>query len=471
MTHPLLRRRPFRPNEELALSLKRLESRWLVYWLICVGLLLRIAVMFHLRQFPLASDALSYHETAVNILHGASFSPYYPPGLPFVLAFVYRLTGVSEFAGRFTSLLWYVAFSLLLYQLASAMFSRRTANIAVLLFVFFPAYVWQSVEPLTQLPTATCVVAICLLTLLQMRAFSWRKLVVLGIVLGLAILIRPSSLVLTAFIPVYILRKSRRIGPAVVPFALSAVLVCGWLVKAHDMTGRFVMVNDASTANFFFGNNPYTPLYKTWWFGSHGDGTYGVPAEYTALYRSIQKEPKDLQNQTYRRIAVRHILSRPDLFIIRSLNRMCAYFAFDTTTGTFPRLFYGTSTKMSLALIGLDALFYCAILLGCVLFLFTYVKRITTPGDVRFVLLVVLLYSLPYWFSFSHPTYHFPIVPLLGVFAAAFVVRCVEEPREELFAPLAASARRRYGLISVLVILAFIQIEWVLFNLDRIRIG
>ena len=448
--------------------LKRLESRWFVYAVICVGVLLRIAVLSYLRQFPLSSDALSYHEMAVGILHGEDFSTHFPPGLPYLLAFGYRLVGESELMGRAASLLWYVAFSVLLYQLAGAIFSRRTANVAVLLFAFFPAHVWQSAEPLTQLPTATCLLAICYLTVLQRRAASWWKPVLLGVILGLVVLIRPSNLLLAAFIPVYILITTRRIFPAVVPFVLCAAIVCGWLVKAHDVTGRFVMVNDASTVNFFFGNNSYTPLYKTWWFGSHGDGAYGVPAEYTALYRGIQEEPRDVQNRMYRKIAIQHILSRPDLFVVRSLNRARAYFAFDTTTGAFPRLFYGVSTTVSLALIGLDALFYCAILIGCVLFLFTYVRPKTAPDHVKLVLLVVLLYSLPYWFSFTHPTYHFPIVPLLGILAADLVARSVGERREKTFSLLPASARRRYGLAIVLFICVFIQVEWVLFNFGRI---
>ena len=36
------------------------------------------------------------------------------------------------------------------------------------------------------------------------------------------------------------------------------------------------MVNEANSVNFFIGNNPYTPLYKTWWFGSHGEGEPGA---------------------------------------------------------------------------------------------------------------------------------------------------------------------------------------------------
>ena len=153
-------------RELLHVVLKRLETRWFVYAVIGVGVLLRIAVLLYLGRFPLGSDALVYHEMALSILHGEDFSPYYPPGLPQVLAFVYRLLGESELVGRATSLVWYVIFSVVLYRLAGTIFTRKVANLTVLAFAIFPAFVWQSIEPLTQLPTATCLLAIVYLTLL-----------------------------------------------------------------------------------------------------------------------------------------------------------------------------------------------------------------------------------------------------------------------------------------------------------------
>lgn len=447
---------------------QKLESRWFVYAAISVGVLMRIGVLSYLRQFPLSSDAHEYHEMAVGILHGTDFSIDFPPGLPYLLAFAYRVLGESELVGRAASLLCYIAFSVLLYRLALDVFSRRSANIAVFWFALLPANVWQSAETLSQLPTATGLLAICYLTLLQRRAASWRKLALLGITLGIVVLIRPSNLLLAASVPGYVLVTSKRVSHAVVPLVLCAAVICCWLVKAHDMTGRFVMINDANSINFFFGNNAYTPLYKTWWFGSHGDGEHGVPAEYTALCLRIQEKPKVEQNRTYRKIAIQHVLSRPDLFLVRSLNRIRAFFAFDTTTGLFPRRFYGASTVVSLGLIGLDALFYNAVLVGCVLFLFSYVKRKTELDYVQLLWLVVLLYSVPYWFSFAHPTYHFPIVPLLGIFAAEFAGRCLGDRGEEAMNAIASSKRRRYGLVIMLFLCVFVQVEWVLVNFGRI---
>ena len=89
---------------------------------------------------------------------------------------------------------------------------------------------------------------------------------------------------------------------------LAALLPIGaWLVHAHAMTGRFVPINSANTVNFFFGNNPYTPLYKTWWFGSHEPGEPGVPPEYTALEERIRAAPPEERERLYRDQALAHI--------------------------------------------------------------------------------------------------------------------------------------------------------------------
>src|SRR5262249_46968146 len=66
-----------------------------------------------------------------------------------------------------------------------------------------------------------------------------------------------------------------------------------------------------------------------------------------------------------------------------------------------------------------------------------------------------LLYSAPYWLSFAHPTYPFPIVPLFLPFAAAFAVQ-------------PAPIRRRYLFWGGLTALALIQVPWVITMASRV---
>jgi hypothetical protein len=235
------------------------------------------------------------------------------------------------------------------------------------------------------------------------------------------------------------------------------------------MLGRFVMINEANTVNLFLGNNPYTPLYRTWWFGSHNEGETGVPPEFSAMYKEIQSEPKEVQRQKYLDVVVHHVASRPDLFLVRSLSRLRTFFAFDTMAGSALREYYGVSTVIALLVIAADAFVYVLILFGAVAFLFLIPDRTMLRGAVGAMLLFALVYAAPYWLAFSHPTYHVPILPLLAIIAAALVEGPAPDWRSALGRRFAAlSTRRRVGLIFTTAFILYIQAEWFVFGLSRI---
>ncbi len=70
----------------------------------------------------------------------------------------------------------------------------------------------------------------------------------------------------------------------------------------------------------------------------------------------------------------------------------------------------------------------------------------------------VVRYAAPYFASFSHPTHHFPVVPLLGVAAAS---RLTTHP-----SPL--EGQRRALFLGAAAAFALIQIEWTLHPASRI---
>src|SRR5262249_3834990 len=141
-------------------------------------------------------------------------------------------------------------------------------------------------------------------------------------------------------------------------WASAALLIAAWEVTAHARTGRWVFINDANSQNLFYGNNPWTPLYRTWWFGSHKAGEPDVPDAYVALHKQIAELPPGQRDRAFTRVAVRHILERPDLFVVRTLARVQVYFAFDSFAGSFLMRRAGGGRALGLAALGLDALAY-----------------------------------------------------------------------------------------------------------------
>lgn len=463
---------PYRGGDYPVNILRLLDSRYAFWVLWLSGIVIRVMALVLLAHFPLVDDARSYHTMAEMLLLGENFAPYFPPGLPYYLSAWYALFGVDELVGRGSMILMYAAVSALLYLLMIRISTRRVANFGLLIISFFPAFVLQSIEPYTQLPVALCLLATILLLIglatTSHPSIALIRSLLLGLVLGYATLVRPSFLLITLAVPLYLVVKTKTFKLGMTIFMVAGMVLSAWLFKAHAMTGRFVVINDANVLNFFFGNNPYTPHYKTWWLGSHHDVADDVPIEYLAMYKEIKQKPPLVRDTELRRIAIEHVLSRPDLFLLRTLNRIRAYFAFDSATGSSLRSAYSASTAVSLVAIALDAVIYLLIMVLTILFMVTY-RNFALPGDFIVILFgASLLYSLPYWISFSHPTYHFPILPLFIIIASIAGNQLFVSPRRKLADMFWVPQGRRHLLLASLLLFCFVQVEWILVNLSRI---
>jgi 4-amino-4-deoxy-L-arabinose transferase-like glycosyltransferase len=428
-----------------------------------LGVLLRLIGLYLVSGLALASDWLSYHKVALQLVHKVKFHPFWPPGLPYYLSFFHYLFGESELVARACMILLYLMLSVFLFLLAKEMYNRKTANIAVLIFSVFPSFIYHSVTPVAQMPMAVILIAVAYFAIRSKQNISWICSIFLGLLLGIGVLVRPSSLLLLLFLPLYfVVTKRRFLLPSIM--VISAILlVFLWIVKAYKMTGEFVMINSANSMNFFFGNNQWTPLYKTWWLGSHRS----EDDEYKVFLEGIRKNPPSVQERLYKQHAIEHILSRPDLFLLRTLSRFRVYFAFDTTPGATLIKGYDIDKKIGLGLIMADAIFYLSIASLAILFLFLPPTMFGDRGTIGILIGIVIIYSLPYWVAFSHASYHFPVVPILGIFAVISGTRLLNEPGD-IWRHITSSRRRKYLALFGMILFVYIQIEWIVMMYSRI---
>ncbi|MBL0174509.1 MAG: glycosyltransferase family 39 protein [Ignavibacteria bacterium] len=432
------------------------------------GIALRLLLLALAADSPLRNDQKNYHDVALLLLGGESFSPNWPPGLPYYLSSVHALLGAGEVVSRIAMLLLYIPFSLLLAGLAGKLAGSRAASVAALLFAFSPAFVFHSIEPLTQLPVTVCLLAMMAAMLSQLRAPALWKLAALGLCAAGALLVRPSAGIIALAAAGYLAWKQRSVAAAVVPLAVLAFVVGAWMLKAGEMGGHGAVINYNNARNFFYGNNPHTPLYRTWWFGSHVAGDEDVPAAYTALITAIDARPIHERDSVFTALAWEHILGRPDLFLLRTVNRARCFFAYDTFTGSFLYKWYPLPRAVGLAAIALDAALYAGIVILALLF-FAMKGRGTNAGAFTIIALAIpLLYALPYVVSFSHPTYHFPVLPFLALFAVAALERTGYSVRalREAVATLPPGRKRVFGIAVLLFVV--VQIEWTVMMIGRV---
>lgn len=444
-----------------ALLLAALDHPRASRWIIGVGYLIRLVALALVAGYPLDGDGFSYHETAQHLARGESYEPHWPPGLPLVLALFYRIHE-SELVARMVMLLVYGGFCLLVIDLGERLDSRRAANFALAVFALTPIFIWSSVTPLTQLFSGTVALGVVAFAVRCLEPKNLlRNALLLVVFLTFLMLTRPSNMGIAAMVPLYLLWRTRRWQTLVIPVVLMATALGAWSMKAHAMTGRTVFVNDANSQNIYYGNNPWTPLYRTWWFGSrHQSDGDEVPEGYQKDIEEIAAQPHDKRDQVFVQKATAHIKDRPDLFVIRTLARIRTFAAYETYTSAQVAR---RSKKVAVLTLALDASLYLLII-GLAIF-YPAVRRAESAELTRLLLLVAAFYAMPYFVVFSHPTFHFTDVPLIGLLGAAAGANVLEKGVRPLWNGL--SRRARIGVALGYVAFFLIQVEWTFDVLTR----
>jgi len=431
---------------------RALNSRGASWLIILVALLLRLAALTCIGGRSLYYENTAYDRMSLQLLAGVKFSPYWPPGLSYYLLVVHGLFGEGLLAARASILPFYVLLSIGLYALIRQFGSRCAANLALAAFAVWPSYIRWAFNPSTEYPAAALLVLVVWLTLLTSRRQSWPLATALGLLLGSFALTRGSSIGLVLFVPVYLLCVTRRPMPAVVPLLIAAVPISAWLWKAHDMTGRFVMINDSNAQNFFLSNNQYAPLYNTC---RGGPVEWNEPPELTRMEQQIDCQPPVQQQQTYRELALRYLRARPDLFLLRTFNRFRAFFCFPIHRGE-PLAGRATTRYgwFGLGITALELCFYWPIMALAIVFCFNLSRVGFALRDGVLLLGAAFVYAAPCFVTCSQPRYNFPVVPLFAVFAFLFVDALSTRTWRELVRPRAV-------MFLVLAFFAYIQIEWI----------
>lgn len=432
--------------------------------ILAAGIALRLVELVVCHDTPLFGDASTYHRFALMYLDGRTFPTVRAPGLPLWLALWYSVFGSGQWSAMLAQMPFYLALSVAVYLYTARKLNARAALIALALVTFYPALVFHSIWPLTEVPLAALIM---LVVWMMDDDPGLPGIFCAGILLGLAILIRPNSITLIpAFALLYYLGGARRRVLRTVLFAVVAMIPAAmWSAREYRHSGNMVFINYTNSMNFYLGNNEYTPLYRTWWLGSHGDGARGVPPQFTAERKEMESVPLERRNEAYLRAGLAEITAHPARFVLRTMNRICAFFSFDSYTATVAISDFDSGKPMGALLLGGDMLFYLTIVVASLFVVFGDWAQFGLRSRSLLVWVGVLVsaYALPFFLAFAHPTYHLPVMPLLAVPAAAALERFSFESgalRHSLH-----GITTNYKLTAALALLVLVQLEWILFML------
>jgi len=147
------------------------------------------------------------------------------------------------------------------------------------------------------------------------------------------------------------------------------------------------------------------------------------------------------------------------MFLLHTLSRMRVYFAFDSYSGSLLLNRYHAGRPLAFAAIALDGSLYLLIVLSAIVFLFTMTRASERGWSTITVAIILIMYAGPYFISVSHPIYHYPIVPLLGVLAAAWWSDIIEG-QSRVARAFFGRGTRQIAMALALVLFAYIQVEY-----------
>lgn len=426
----------------------RLPSSWIqrlsqpkCFWIFLgFGLLIRVLWIIWQVGEPLLGDGYEYaHEARVI---GAEYftSAYWPPFLPHYLLPWTWLPGDSDTWMRLSMLPWFALLAFEFRKTIGKWLNPAAAHAALALVAVYPAFILHGAEPLSQVPAAVLFLA----TARHLTAPSRSATLKAGLFLSLLVLLRPSAFLLAIAGPILLtIRHKRKI--ILLAAAMPLLAASLWSFSVSSYHGYPIWINRANTVNLYLGNNAWTPLYKTWYYGSHWLTSPDNPKGFTDEVLALQALPQAEQSSAYLKKAIQEWQSSPGRSLLRTSNRMRTFWAFDSLAGARYAGPHDPHPILGYLLLGLDALCFGFLMLGA---LFSFLR---TPRY-RLLMWAGLLYAIPYFFSFSHPTFHMPVAALWLIPALSCWTRS-----QGIDLPLP----KRPWAIVLGVVFALIQIEWV----------
>ncbi|MGB2755661.1 MAG: glycosyltransferase family 39 protein [Phycisphaerae bacterium] len=401
---------------------------------------MRLAIVFGaLVGMGFKADAASYYKMAVSMATGTAGGGayYWPPGLSYLLSAVLRLTGPSEAAAHVVAILISLGCVAATVGLACEVLKDvRAQRVAGWIAVFYPQFLMIAGQTYSHPLAQLCLTLTVLFSLRAARTCATWEFLLAGASLGMGVLVRPSVasvvVALGAAALVIIVRGPRRwqvLIKSVAGAACAAAVVLP-TVYHNYVSGGGPVVSTNNERNFFLGNNPYTPDYKTSHLGQRSlDKLDPRAREYLLRFQTPDRKLTREQREVVMREAWAFIREKPGLFLYRTSNRIRAFWGLDYYMARGIQEQYGLGAKGLVMLVGAEGGGYILLMMAALAGLFV-ARDVFWPGAIPLLLAVVFASEIPYAIAFSGAIYHFPILALLVPLAAASAARVAARPGE-----------------------------------------
>lgn len=320
----------------------RRRDAWIV---IATALVVRVlVVVWAARRFPPTADGTFYHRIAGRIAEGhgytwlwpdgvVTYAGHYPVGYPALVGFGYWLVGAHPAVAMTLNALIGSLAALAVYRLSLRATTPRLALLAGLVVALHPGLVAYTPALMSEGVTAALVTCAAWITgrvrdvSIDAPRTTWKWLVALGLVVGLATLVRPQSIV---FAPLFALigvspwmqsgSWKRALLAASVATIAAFVLIAPWAARNCARMGKCALVSYNGGWNLLIGAD------------AESTGAWSpikVPVECREVWDEAGKD------ECFGRAAVRYIARNPGDWIALVPRKLAATFDYCGAAGWY----------------------------------------------------------------------------------------------------------------------------------------
>jgi 4-amino-4-deoxy-L-arabinose transferase-like glycosyltransferase len=235
--------------------------------ILAVGILVRIIYNVNLTNNIFlgnyTADSLALHTWATMIFAGKTENEAFfrAPLFPHIVALLYRIFGVSPWPVIVFQNLLGLLTGIVSYFFARRLFGSTVAFWAGLVVVVYPTLIFFEGETMITTLSVLLYTLTAYRLLLAVHEPTARKVVIAGVVFGLAAITRPTILPLVIIFPMALLvkhgiRHYRKAASKTLVFA-AALMIPILPVTLTNLIkgGEFVLISTQGGANFYIGNN------------------------------------------------------------------------------------------------------------------------------------------------------------------------------------------------------------------------
>ena len=408
----------------------------------------RLFLAYLVQNVPV-SDSAAYHQFAIWLAEGRGYldlrtqqpTAYWPVGYPAFLALFYWLFGPNVMAGEMANAGLSVLVMWLCYDISRRLFrSEKAARLLLLILACYPAHWFFSMILASEMLAMTLVLIVIDLSMRRGVHIA----LACGVAAGLAMLVKPQTVAVAGICWMFSfgyhgwhLTSFRHWARIIVIYMVVAIFVMPWVMRNQQQLNAWIPVSTNSGINIYIGNNP------------EASGTYQeVPRlkEFLAMDDEIARDKMAWQE-------AREYIQQYPLEAVARLSSKLVSLYFRENSGSFEEgkgyswFWQGLEKKVVKSNRELVVLFkevsnfyyyILALLSWFGLAVLIWRERIHFFLNGQAIpISAVCWFTLIYLVFFGTSRFHFLMMPLLAMYATAFLARFVGSGLEDRKPPTA----------------------------------